>query len=74
MATGAYRVDLPCDHVSSASGVRTRRALVRLFSSVCSLVSGEVVASREHLQRKRDSITGNQNVAILNRSYSLEQD
>jgi len=40
---------VPCDHVSSASRVRTRRALVRLFSSVCSLMGGKVVASREHL-------------------------
>jgi len=40
---------VPCDHVSSASGVWTRRTLVRLLPSVRSLVGRQVVASGEHL-------------------------
>ena len=44
----------PCDHVSSASGVWTRRTLVRLLPSVRSLVGRQVVASGEHLQGKKE--------------------
>ena len=41
--------DLPGDHVPSASGVGTARALVRLLARVRPLVGGQVIRPAEHL-------------------------
>lgn len=40
---------MSCDHVASASSVRTLRTLVGLFAGVSPLVRRQVIRSREHL-------------------------